>query len=112
MTYGYDLLSDELIRATFSSGGNYRLPLPALLAALMRDEVTAFPALRPHQRHAWHAFLVQLGALALLSAGRQEAPQTEEQWEQLLRGLTPDYLENLPWRLVSPLDRPALLQAP
>ena len=36
--------------------------LPEVYAALMADEVEAFPSrCGPHQRHAWHAFLVQLG---------------------------------------------------
>jgi CRISPR system Cascade subunit CasA len=110
MTCKFDLLSEELIRVTVSSGGDHRLSLSGLFAALMRDEVAAFPALRPHQRHAWHAFLVQLGALALLSVGRPQAPETEDEWRQLLSGLT--HGEDAPWRLVSPLDRPALLQPP
>ncbi len=36
-----------------------------ILAALSADAVVAFPALRPHQRQAWHAFLVQVAAMAL-----------------------------------------------
>jgi CRISPR system Cascade subunit CasA len=112
MTPNYNLLSNAPIRATVSSGSTFCFSLPRLLAVLMRDEIAAFPALRPHQRHAWHAFLVQLGALALLSGGRPEAPETEEEWLQLLRTLTPDHLDDAPWRLVSELNRPALLQAP
>jgi CRISPR system Cascade subunit CasA len=112
MTSDYNLLSNALIRVTVSSGGNCRFSLPGLLAALMRDEIAAFPALRPHQRHAWHAFLVQLGALALLSMDRQQPPETEKEWGQLLRTLTPDHLDDAPWRLVSALNAPALLQAP
>lgn len=111
MTCDYDLLSDELIRTTMNSGGNCSLSLPGLLAALMRNEVAAFPSLRPHQRHAWHAFLVQLGALALLSVNRPQVPDTADDWRQLLRGLTPDKLE-MAWRLVTPLNCPALLQSP
>ena len=38
----------------------------------MEDQVEAFPALRPHQRHAWHAFLVQLGVIAMHKAGLTE----------------------------------------
>jgi CRISPR system Cascade subunit CasA len=112
MTFDYDLLSNELIRVTVNSGGNYHSSLPGLFAALMRDEVTAFPGLRPHQRHAWHAFLVQLGTLAILRMSRQQAPETEEEWRQLLRGLARDHPDNFPWRLVSPLNEPAFLQAP
>jgi putative thioredoxin len=54
------------------------LSLPGLLAAMARGEVAAFPALRPHQRPAWHMFLVQLAVLALSDAGATELPEDEE----------------------------------
>jgi len=88
------------------------LTLPGVFAALMRDEVESFPALRPHQRHAWHAFLVQIGALALHAAEKSDPQEDEESWGALLRGLTPDYPDDEPWSLVAPPDRPALLQPP
>lgn len=90
----------------------HRLTLPGVLAALIRNEVESFPALRPHQRHAWHAFLVQVGALALHAAGQEDAPRDEESWAALLRGLTPDYPDDEPWSLVALPNRPALLQPP
>lgn len=89
-----------------------RLSLPGVLAALARNEIASFPALRPHQRHAWHAFLVQLGALALIRSGRDAMPDDEESWRELLRGLTPDFPDDEPWCLVAPPDKPALLQPP
>lgn len=89
-----------------------RLTLPGVFAALMRNEVESFPALRPHQRHAWHAFLVQVGALALHAKERSDPPLDEESWALLLRGLTPDFPKDEPWSLVAPPDRPALLQPP
>lgn len=84
--------------------------LPGILAVLMRDEVMAFTALRPHQRHAWHAFLAQLATLALLRAGLDTEPEDEATWCILLRGLTPDYADDAPWCLVRLPDQPALLQ--
>ena len=84
--------------------------LPGILALMMRDEIAAFTALRPHQRHAWHAFLAQLATLALLRAGLDVAPEDEAAWCILLRGLTPDHADDAPWCLVAPPDRPALLQ--
>ncbi len=48
--------------------------LPEVFAALMTNEVKTFPALRPHQRHAWHAFLVQLGVMAMHRDGRTTPP--------------------------------------
>jgi hypothetical protein len=112
MTCKFNLISEEFIRATLVSGSTQRFSLSGLLAALMRDEIAAFPALRPHQRHAWHAFLAQVGALALLAAGRPEPAEKVEEWAQLLRNLAPDQLDDAPWRLVSPLTRPAFLQPP
>ena len=55
-----NILTDSLIRINVA-GSTYPASLPETYAALMDDKVDAFPALRPHQRHAWHAFLVQLG---------------------------------------------------
>ena len=86
--------------------------LPGVLAALARDEVASFPALRAHQRHAWHSFLVLLAAIALHRAGLTKPPETEAEWRDLLRCLTPDYPGDEPWTLVTPPDQPALLQPP
>jgi CRISPR system Cascade subunit CasA len=84
-----------------------------LLAALARDEVESLPALRPHQRPAWHMFLVQLAALALHRAGKTQPPRDEEAWLRLLRGLTPDFPDDEPWRLaVADWSKPAFLQPP
>ena len=102
-------LASPLIRSLSRNGTLLLATLPGVLAALMRDEVLCFPALRPHQRHAWHAFLAQLGAVAALRAGRAEPPDDEEGWRGLLRGLTPGYPDDAPWRLVAPPDQPALL---
>lgn len=105
------LFSCSFIRARFGPK-HVLLSLPGVLAALARNEITSFPGLRPHQRHAWHAFLVQLGALALIRAGREAMPEDEATWREILRGLTPDFPDDEPWCLVSPPDKPALLQPP
>jgi len=87
--------------------------LPGLLAAMTRSEVTTFPALRPHQRPAWHMFLVQLAVLALDAAGLRELPESEAGWRDILRGLTPDFPDDEPWHLIVPdRTRPAFLQPP
>jgi CRISPR system Cascade subunit CasA len=88
------------------------LTLPGTMAALMRDEIASFPALRPHQRHAWHSFLVLLAVNALHRSGMTKPPETEAAWAILLRCLTPDHTDDAAWCLVSPPDRPALLQPP
>ena len=89
------------------------LSLPAILAALARDEIDSFPSIRPHQSPAWHMFLVQLAALAMHRAGLTELPSDEEKWRDLLRGLTPDFAYDEPWRLVvEDRTKPAFLQPP
>jgi len=86
--------------------------LPEVLVALAADEVSDFPALRPHQRHPWHAFLCQLGALALHGADAAHPFDSPDQWRDALLALTPSDPDGAPWCLVAPVDRPALLQPP
>lgn len=109
----YSLLDEPLLSVADAAGRRRdRLTLPALYAALVRDEVGDFPALRPHQRHVWHAFLVQVAALALHHEGRSDLPDAAEEWRRLLLQLTPDDLDGSAWALVTPPERPALLQPP
>ncbi len=104
-----NLLTDPLL--TLSGGG--RVSLPALFAAMARGDVRGFPALRPHQRPAWHMFLVQLGALALWASKHDDLPVDAAEWAAMLRGLTPDHADDAPWKLaVSDRRKPAFLQAP
>ncbi len=104
-----NLLTQPLIKTT--PGGS--CSLPGVLAALSRDAIESYPALRPHQAPAWHMFLVQLAALALHQAGRDELPKDEDAWRGLLRGLTPDFHDDEPWRLVvGDWSKPAFLQPP
>jgi len=105
----WNLLTQPLLQAL--PGGS--VSLPGLLASLSRDEIDSFPALRPHQAPALHMFLVQLAALALHRAGTSHIPQTELEWAQALRGLTPDFPEDEPWCLVvNDRNVPAFLQPP
>lgn len=104
-----NFLTEPLIRA--QPGG--LLSLPGVLAALTRDEVQCFPALRPHQGMFWHMFLVQLAALALHGARRSDIPEGEADWKAFLRGLTPDYPDDEPWCLVvDDWSQPAFMQPP
>jgi len=67
----HSLLNEALVRwRCVARGDLQRSSLPDLFAAMARDEVRDFPALRPHQRHPWHAFLAQLAAIALHRAGQ------------------------------------------
>lgn len=113
MTPQYSLLDEPLIRARLVNGGQaVKYSLPGLFVALARDEVRDFPALRPHQRHPWHAFLVQLAAMALHHA-KQELPfATEQEWKAALLALTPDHPDGAAWCLITPHDKPAFMQAP
>jgi CRISPR system Cascade subunit CasA len=86
--------------------------LPFLFLALARDEVQDFPALRPHQRHPWHAFLVHLAAIALHRAGRATPFSSAKEWHDALLALTPQQPDGCAWCLVAPVDQPALLQPP
>lgn len=98
-----NLLDDPIIST--SSG---RHSLPGLFAALARAEVDAYPGLRPHQRPAWHMFLVQLGALALQGGGLDAPPVDEGEWRGLLLQLTQG--DATAWALTAPEDRAAFLQ--
>jgi CRISPR system Cascade subunit CasA len=106
------LLDEPLIRwRCLANGDTHRSSLPALMAAMAADEVRDFPALRPHQRHVWHAFLVQLAAISLHRAGRTQAWTDAADWRSGLLALTPDDPDGAAWCLVAPPERPALLQA-
>jgi CRISPR system Cascade subunit CasA len=106
----YDLLREPLLSAVGASGVE-RVSLPALLARLSAGTPTEFAALQAHQVHAWHAFLVQLGALALQRAGRNDVPAEPSAWAELLLALGGGGPE--PWSLVvDDLRKPAFLQPP
>ena len=109
----YNILTERLIRMDKSDGSRVEASLPEVYAALMADKVEAFPALRPHQRHAWHAFLVQLGAMAVHEAGLAEAPRDADEWRRIIRGLTLEWGDDEPWQLVvDDITRPAFMQPP
>ena len=111
-----NILTEPVIRMDKFSGTRVKASLPEVYAALMQeaDPVEAFPALRPHQRHAWHAFLTQLGAMAVrLHPNGDKRPEDAEEWIELIRGLTPDYPDDEPWQLVvEDITRPAFMQPP
>lgn len=91
-----NLLADDLF--TLPSGA--AKTLPGLFALLMADEVDALPALRPHQKQAVHCFLAQTGAMAMLAAGESDPPRQPQRWAELLRDLTPGFLNDEPWCLI------------
>ncbi len=108
-----NILTERLIRVDLSDGSRVDASLPEVYAALMADRVEAFPALRPHQRHSWHAFLVQLGAMAVREAGLAKLPDNADEWRRIIRGLTPEWPDDEPWQLVvDDITEPAFMQPP
>ena len=109
----HDLLTDRLIRVRLADGTSATLSLPEVYEALAADRLAAFPALRPHQRHAWHAFLAQLGVIAVQRSERVTLPRDAGEWCVLLRNLTPGFSADEPWRLiVHDPAQPAFMQCP
>ena len=109
----FNVLEDQVIRFKRIDGSVNKGSLPEVYASLMHDGVLAFPALRPHQRHAWHAFLVQLGTMAMHRAGLSEPPEDATEWRPAIRALTPDFPDDEPWQLVvDDITKPAFMQPP
>ena len=110
----FNLLTKELIRYKRNDGKIVKASLPQVYAELMANDVAAFPALRPHQRHAWHAFQVQLAAVAMHKARLFEPPTDTDEWLGILRNLTQDeYPNDEPWYLVvDDFTNPAFMQPP
>lgn len=108
-----NLLDEPLLhyRRT-DTGQRIATTLPELFLAMTQDHVRDFPALRPHQRHPWHAFLVQLAAIALHRAEQTKPFATATEWRAALLALTPNDSDGAAWCLVSPVNRPAFMQAP
>ena len=102
----HNLLTDPIIR-TCPLGF---LTLPGVLAALSRDEIDSYPAMRPHQGMFWHMFCVQLSAMAI--KGNDDIPRDEATWRHLLRAMTPGHPDDAPWSLVvDDWTKPAFMQA-
>jgi CRISPR system Cascade subunit CasA len=107
-----NFLSDPLLTLS-SPEGQVSVNFPELLSLLAADRVRDLPFLRPHQAAPWHAFCVQLAALAMHRAGIDVVPEEPEVWGDLLRALTAPWPEDEPWRLVvDDVTQPAFLQAP
>lgn len=109
----FNLLTEPIVRLDRPDGTRTEESLPGVFAALMDDRVLGFPAQRPHQRHAWHALLVQIGVMAIQRAGLEGAPGCAEEWRRILGGLTPGYPGDEPWHLViDDMATPAFMQPP
>lgn len=109
----YGLLQDRSLPIFTSHGKPGNVDLAQLFELYGRDETADHGFLRPHQAFPWHAFCVQLAALALHRAGESGVTHDAETWRRLLRGLTPEWPDDEPWRLVvENLSAPAFLQPP
>ena len=106
----FNLLEDPLIEITDVSGASAWVDLPTVLARLTSEQELEFPGLPAHHQHPWHAFLVQLAAIALDRA-EQDGPSADaDVWRTLLLALTP---EPEAWCLiVEDLGKPAFMQPP
>jgi CRISPR system Cascade subunit CasA len=85
--------------------------LPEVLARLGAGDEIEFPALRPHQSHPWHAFLVQLGALVAARTD-DELARPADAWRQALLDLAGDAGEDAWTLVVEDTTRPAFFQVP
>ena len=109
----FNVLTDSVIRTNRNDGMALTLTLPEVYAALMDDDIAAFPTLRSHQRHAWHAFLVQLGVIAMREASLTEPPTNADRWHRIIVNLTPGFSNDEPWNLVvEDITKPAFMQPP
>ncbi len=103
-----NILTERLIRVRAGSRLSL-MTLPEVLDALGHAEALEFPALQPHQAHAWHAFLVQLAASALHAAGSMSIESAP--WSELLLSLVQGDADA--WALVrEDLEKPAFMQPP
>jgi CRISPR system Cascade subunit CasA len=106
-----NLLTEPVFGVRLPDGQRARWSLPQVLAQLGAGEIEAFTGLRPHQEHAWHAFLVQLAAIAFHRSGEGDPAPSAERWTAMLRALTGG--EDEPWCLVvEDLAKPAFMQPP
>lgn len=109
----FNLLKDKLIRAQTYNGDILNCSLPEVFSLLAADKVLDFPALQPHQRHAWHSFLAQLAVIAKHKSSLRGEPKDSSEWELILRNLTAQYSEDQPWCLVvEDFQIPAFMQCP
>jgi CRISPR system Cascade subunit CasA len=108
----YNLLREPLITVIPYGGCAEARSLPEILAALSRDELFEFAVLQPYQSHAWHAFLVQLAAIALYQYGADLSSMRDPtQWQETIRRASGG--NESPWTLVVPnLTAAAFMQPP
>ena len=106
-----NLLADDLITVSDATGGKEQVSLPMLLHRLGSGAPTEASFVQPHQAHAVHALMTQLGALCVFRAGLPSLDASPDQWRAALLELSGGAAE--PWTLVvENLSLPAFLQPP
>ena len=109
----YNTLDDNLITVTHPDATCSHRSIPGVLADCMTGTAASFPSVREHQAHSWHAFLVQLAAIAMERNNITSPPTEEQQWRQLLNSLTDDIPNQNAWNLiVNDPTQPAFMQPP
>lgn len=108
----YSLIAEPLLTVRDGVGERVRITLPDFLAHLGRGEEVEPLALRPHQQHAWHAFLVQLGALVAHRTGERSLDRSPAEWREALLELAGEAGESAWSLVVADLALPAFLQPP
>lgn len=111
MTTRYSTLSETLLSLRTPTGP-VSVTLPELLSRLGCAQPLEYAALRAHQQHGWHAFLVQLGALCAHHWGDRVLERPPEAWREALLSLAGEAGEDAWTLVVDDLSRPALLQPP
>ena len=108
-----NLLTTQLLRAQTIDDEIKEVTLPEALHMLWSGQIDHFPAVRTHQQHAWHSFLVQLAFLATKDGRKSPMPASPQHWMNLLRELTPEYPRDEPWHLlIQDITVPAFMQPP
>ncbi|MEL7059199.1 MAG: type I-E CRISPR-associated protein Cse1/CasA [Acidobacteriota bacterium] len=90
------------------------MDLAETLSRLGAQAHLEFDGLRPHQSHAWHAFLVQLAALVVVRSDDGRLDRSAEEWRSALLSLVetddPEVARDAWTLVVEDPTRPAFLQ--
>jgi len=110
----HNLLDEALFSVEDNLGRRTKVTLPGLLARLSLGMPTALTAVQAHQQHPVHAFLVQLGVIALARNDLVRIANDEAEWRALLvQAAKKDGAELEAFTLVvGDLSKPAFLQPP